>query len=265
MKTWRLLSSLAVVAVLILSARPASPAGDACGTENWGYRPPIGPDRWAQLSPRNAQCAAGREQSPIHVVNPRPADLPPLEISYGIVPLRVLNKGYTIEAYIQPTPGSRPTLTIQGVTYELERFHFHTRSEHKVNGKDWPIEMHLVHQGPGGRVAVIGVMIEAGAPNAEMTKLWQKIPRQTCRTAQVTHFDLAALLPNSHASYRYAGSLTTPACGQGVAWNVLAEPITITDTEIRAFQSLYPRSLFVDGNRRPVQALNGRVVVTDVR
>jgi carbonic anhydrase len=134
-----------------------------------------------------------------------------------------------------------------------------------VNGKDWPIEMHLVHRGPGGRVAVIGVMIEAGPANPEMTKLWQKIPRQTCKTAEVTHFDLSALLPKSLKSYRYAGSLTTPSCGQGVGWNVLAEPITITEAEIRAFQSLYSKKDFPDGNRRPVQDLNGRVVVTDVR
>jgi carbonic anhydrase len=40
----------------------------------------------------------------------------------------------------------------------LLQFHFHTPSEHLLDGKPFPMEAHFVHVDSDGRLAVIGVM-----------------------------------------------------------------------------------------------------------
>lgn len=59
------------------------------------------------------------------------------------------------------------TMSVGGVTYTLQQFHFHLPSEHLDNGTSMAMEMHMVWQGPAQQVAVIGVFIdltpEAGA------------------------------------------------------------------------------------------------------
>lgn len=237
-----------------------------CKQQPWGYHPPIGPAQWPSLNPCYAPCDGG-EQSPIDIENPLPSNLPPLGFVYGTVhELHVLNTGYTVEAEVSAkVPDDKVTLRIQGVDYRLIQFHFHTPSEHKVMREGAPIELHLVHSGPGGRLAVVGIFIQEGSPNPELSKIWARLPKKPCDETEVEDFDLRGLLPKSLTSYRYAGSLTTPTCNQGVQWIVLAKPITLSANQIVEFQKIYSGPQFPDGNRRPVQPLNGRVVVTDVQ
>ena len=256
----------AVLPFLVLAATHAAPPGP-CPTGHWGYSKSNGPEKWPQLSPCNCQCADGGEQSPIDIVHPEHAILPPLAPSYGTIQdLLVENNGHEVRATISPKePADRVTLRIGDVEFRLVQFHFHTPSEHRVAGQEAPIEMHLVHKTPGGRLAVVGVFIQPGEANPELTKIWERLPKRSGQTARIASFDLAGLLPASLASYRYAGSLTTPACGQGVQWNVLAGPITLTSEQIQKLRNIfYGNREFPNGNRRPVQPLNGRTVLTDV-
>lgn len=250
-------TAVLVVACSAVAAPAEKPPADCCKVP-WDYEAPEG---WAKLSPCYAPCDDG-EQSPIDIENPAARSLPPLELSYGNLPeLLVKNDGHTVKAHVSPNePAARVTLRIDGVDYRLDEFHFHVRSEHEVSGEDEPMELHLVHKSPGGRAAVIGVFIREGDPNPELSKIWADLPKKPDDKTVVKNFDLRGILPSSLASYRYAGSLTTPACGQGIQWNVLASPITLSAKQIQEFGKLFP-----GGNRRPVQPLNGRVVVTDVQ
>ncbi|MBK6427844.1 MAG: carbonic anhydrase family protein [Blastocatellia bacterium] len=45
------------------------------------------------------------------------------------------------------------------------QFHFHGPSEHTVNGKSFPMEMHLVHVSADKKLAVIGGAHQAGKAN----------------------------------------------------------------------------------------------------
>jgi carbonic anhydrase len=65
------------------------------------------------------------------------------------------------------------------------------------------------------------------------------------------------LLPKNRSTYRYDGSLTTPPCSEGVKWMVFTSPIQLSANQLGAFRDI------LKGNSRPVQALNGRTVVTD--
>jgi carbonic anhydrase len=138
------------------------------------------------------------------------------------------------------------------------------RSEHKVRGNDRPIEMHFVNVSPGGRVVAIGVFIKNGTSNPELAKIWKDLPKKKGDVGDVGALNLAGLLPRGRTSFRYAGSLTIPPCGQGYQWIVYHDAIELAATDIQQLQDIFSGEHFPDGNRRPVKPLNGRVVVTDV-
>jgi carbonic anhydrase len=64
-----------------------------------------------------------------------------LDINYTTSSKNVINNGHTVQVNIQ----SGSTLTIEGETYELKQFHFHTPSENNINGTSYPLETHFVH------------------------------------------------------------------------------------------------------------------------
>lgn len=53
----------------------------------------------------------------------------------------VVNNGHTVRYNL----GSGHSMTVDGHTYELLQFHFHSLSEHSVDGLHYAMEMHLVH------------------------------------------------------------------------------------------------------------------------
>lgn len=122
------------------------------------------------------------------------------------------------------------------------------------------MEMHMVHRAANGTLAVVGVLIEEGAEHEELADLFDDLPQAEGARRSIEGFDLAALLPNTLGVYQYEGSLTTPPCSEGVLWNVLVEPIELSSEQIDAFHFVFSGFEFPQGNRRPVQPLNGRVV-----
>ena len=152
-------------------------------------------------------------------------------------------------------------LEVGNVAYTALQFHFHTTSEHTVDGKSYPIEMHIVHRNEEtGTLAVVGAFIEAGEENKQLAKVWANLPAVGDDTRYDVHdLDLFEVLPKDRTNYRYAGSLTTPPCSEIVAWHVLKNPITMTQAQIDAFTAIFSDgTAFPNGNRRPVQDLNGR-------
>jgi carbonic anhydrase len=214
----------------------------------WGYEGDIGPRFWGHLSPG----CAGRSQSPIDIVKAATEELPAIEFSYKPIQLVMINNGHSIE--VSYRNGS--SISVGGQTFELERFHFHTPSEHTIRGRRYPMEMHLVHQGAGDGEAVVGVLIELGRHNRALDRMWRKLPKVACleRSLKDITINAADLLPAKRGYYSYDGSLTTPLCTEGVNWFVLKTPIQISLRQLRAFRHLYVK------NSRPVQPLNGREV-----
>ena len=167
-----------------------------------------------------------------------------------------INNGHTI----QINYADADTLTLGGISYRLVQYHFHSPSEHTVDGKHFPMEMHMVHKSADGKLAVVGVFIAEGAHNKAFDPVWANLPAQK---GVETHFpavkvDVDALLPTARTSYRYDGSLTTPPCSEGVNWIVMTTPIQLSGEQVAAFTRL------IKDNNRPVQTLNGRTILTDV-
>jgi carbonic anhydrase len=105
---------------------------------------------------------------------------------------------------------------------------------------------------------VVGRLIELGAHNSLLNPIFANMPSDTSTHLPVNNFDLSGLLPSSLDSLRYAGSLTTPPFTEGVQWILLTENLELDQNQIDAFHAL-----FHEGNSRPSQPLNGRLVLTD--
>jgi carbonic anhydrase len=211
-----------------------------------------------------AAPALAQEQSPIDI---RSSDavyavLPPLVFNYGNdVALTVLNNGAPDpEKTVRSTPTGNNSLSISGETYNLQQFHFHINCEHLLNGQVFPMEAHFVHQSASGVYTVVGRFIEIGDENLLLKPIFDNLPQVANGTYDIASFDLSALVPTDLRSYRYAGSLTTPAYDEGVNWVVMHERLVLSQAQVDAFGALFPQ-----GNFREVQALNGRIIQTDVR
>lgn len=221
----------------------------------WSYTGDTGPAAWASSNPEFAACASGTMQSPINLVDATDAELPDLRMQYRATPLSVSNKGHTLQ--VNYAPGSR--LMVGDTAYELVQFHFHTPSEHRIQGEETPMELHLVHQGPDGGLAVVGVMIRRGAELQAAAPMWEQLPATPGEEKQLASATVNAedLLPKDRGYYRYPGSLTTPPCTEGVKWFVLNEPIFMSDAQIRAVSSI------ISTTNRPVQPLGSRELLLD--
>lgn len=229
----------------VLTAGPSRIIARARADElHWGYEGAAGPENWGNLSPDFRTCALGLRQSPIDLKSAIKARLGAVAVHYRQMPLRIINNGHTIQ--VNAAPGSQ--ITLEGVTFDLVQFHWHTPSEHLINDKRLDMEMHFVHQSSAGNLAVLGVLMKRGRPSAALAPVWAALPRSESpeQSGQAT-IDPTALLPKHRGHYRYDGSLTTPPCTEGISWVVFEEPIEVSEDQIRKFAAIFPM------NARPVQ------------
>lgn len=227
---------------------------DAIQTK-WGYEGAGRAENWGRLSADYRLCETGAMQSPINLAGATLANIPDPHFQYGPTPLTVENLGHTAQVNYQP--GS--AMTLAGTRYELLQFHFHTPSEHRLQGREFPAELHLVHRGPGGELAVVGVLIEHGSENAALKPLIDNLPRTVGAKQQVGSVQINAerLLPQQAQHYNYAGSLTTPPCTEGVKWLVMDKPIQASRQQLETLQSV------IRVSNRPVQPLGARDLTLD--
>ena len=251
----RIFHGLAVAALLSgCSAMPQHESPTAGhGAAHWGYTGETGPAHWASLKPEFATCGSGKNQSPIDLAGFIEAELQPIAFNYGSTANEIVNNGHTIQANYQP--GS--TITVDGHTFELKQFHFHSPSENTIDGESFPLEAHLVHADKDGNLAVVAVMFREGDANRVLAKLWQAMPEKAGEKAGLGDgISVNGILPASRDYYRFNGSLTTPPCTEGVEWLVLKSPMTVSAEQVHRFSHVMHHP-----NNRPVQPVNARPVL----
>ncbi len=238
-------------AALAFSASLAWAGGH--GGAHWGYHGDSGPAHWGDLSEKFAACKEGKNQSPVNLTDFVEAELAPVTMHYQPTSVEVLNNGHSIQ--VNYAPGS--SLTVNGHTYTLKQFHFHSPSENQIDGKEYPLEAHLVHADADGNLAVVAVLYEEGAENPTIAKVWNHMPMQAGKTeAGNGTVNAADLLPANHDYYRFNGSLTTPPCSEGVLWIVMKDHPSVSAAQAEKLQHAMHGH-----NNRPVQPLNARVVL----
>lgn len=219
---------------------------------HWDYEGANGPENWGKMAEANKACASGQEQSPIDLTGGVDAEVSNIALHWNPSAWSVVNNGHTIQ--VEGKDGGYAT--IDGERFELIQFHFHTPSEHTIDGRNYPMEVHFVHKNAEGRLAVIGVLMMPGGENPLFSNIMEKAPKEEA-SASLGVIEQRGMIAPIDGVYRYQGSLTTPPCSETVLWTVLSTPILVSQKDVEAFQALFPM------NARPIQPVNRRYVLRD--
>lgn len=216
---------------------------------HWSYGGKFDPSHWGE---EYYNCT-GKRQSPIDIKQVSINRSIHLDFTNQLIRVvNLSNNGHTLMAGVEEIV----TFLYDEIPYKLIQFHFHTPSEHTIDGYHFPMEMHLVHKNKKGGLAVISMMFELGNENAYLAKFWDDLPLKEGQEVKEENveIDLMAMLEKHKHFFIYDGSLTTPPCSEGVKWFVLSEAIHTSQDEIDKIHEI------MGDNARPTQPLNHRKV-----
>ena len=220
--------------------------------QHWSYSGETGPENWGKLSSEFVACGIGLNQSPIDITKTFATDLDTLQFNYQSRSTVIVNNGHTL----QINAGSDSWLSAGGERFQLIQLHFHSPSEHRINGEIFPLEGHFVHQNKSGALAVVSVLFRAGEWNTGLERFGSAAPKELHQPVPIdVDFANMELYRNHEAYYRYNGSLTTPPCTEGVQWYVLKEPGHIAPEQAAEFVAL------IGEDARGTQPINARIVL----
>jgi len=225
---------------------------------HWSYEGENGPANWGNLHPSFVVAKDGKEQSPTNISthhteqNPTLNDISTFYVSH---PATIINNGHTVQ--VNWMAGF---FEMNGEHWNLVQFHFHTPSEHMIDGVQYPLEMHLVHKNNAGdKLAVIGIVFAEGDENPFLKQFIDELPLKEAAEHEEpaklkNELDPEHLHLTKNNYFEYKGSLTTPPCTEGVLWFVEKEKKRASPEQLEKIKSAFPK------NARPVQPINERKI-----
>ena len=208
------------------------------------------------LSYPYATCGIGDNQAPVNLsAKTVTVRLNRVRPQYSVEKPVFYNSGHAVQ--VNAPDDYTGSVAIGQDSYPLIQFHFHTPSEHTVDGKVYDAELHFVNIRADGKAAVVTSLIKTGAHNAEFQKILDHMPTTAGEKNSTSgvRVNPRKLLPdNLSRFYTYAGSLTTPPCSEGVNFFVFAQPIHISSEQLTALKGFY------NNNNRALQPLNSRTI-----
>ncbi len=208
---------------------------------------------WSEVTTDYGYTSQGNYQSPVDIIAPMDADLPPLEIHYGQTALNFENNGYVFKEKIPVERQKDNSIVIDGKPYYLIQWHWHVPGEHEINGKHAPMEIHFVNRSDDDEYAVIAVMYEYGQENPAIEAMFDAIEVPPAE-GQIS-VNVRDLLPENLSYYYYTGSLTTPPYTEGFAWYVLQHPQYYAKEDKKTYEKLG-----LEPNAREIQEIQQRQV-----
>ncbi|RZC70551.1 hypothetical protein C5167_033710 [Papaver somniferum] len=257
-----------LIVVLVLNSLPASSWLEVENQEDFSYVTGSGngPENWGNLRPEWAKCKSGTQQSPINLDFSKmqyAPELGDLQMNYTPASGILKNRGHDISLQ-WAVAGDAGSIQIDDTTYVLDQIHWHSPSEHTVNGRRFALELHMVHKNVElKKVAVVAVLYSLSIfKDPFLSKLEANI-RDISGTG-ASEVNIGPVDPNDidmsdRKYYRYLGSLTTPPCDEGVIWTIKRKVMPV-----RIDQVMLLRSAVHDGNgnnARPLQPLNNREIL----
>ncbi|BBH52128.1 carbonic anhydrase [Fluviispira sanaruensis] len=202
-------------------------------------------------------CSHGKKQSPVHILTSElktNAMLPIIITNYHTSPLIIKNNQHTIKAKFD----NANSIVLGKEKYSLKQFHLHAPSEHKLDGKLFDLELHLVHQSESGEYAVIAILMRSGKENLALKQFFENLPKEDHAILNTKlKIKLNDILPSDLSYYGYIGSLTTFPCDEKVNWLVLKNEVEVSEEQIQKFKAIFPN------NAREIHPLNDRFVETN--
>lgn len=229
----------------------------------WNYIGESGPEYWAQLE-SESECD-GHNQSPINIVDIETKQgvflehITELEFEDETTITSLTNNGHTIQYNFN---GDLNTIKFENKEYKMKQFHFHSPSEHTINGVRYPLEIHLVHHcEETDAYVVFAMLVQQGVSDPTFDFLEQYLPVHVGETKPINStYNLGYKVSDifgmdSVDVYTYKGSLTTPPCTEDVLWIVMKNASSASASQIELLENLMPKN-----NYRNTQPINDRVI-----
>ncbi len=211
----------------------------------------ISSSEWNYQSQANWIINSGDHQSPINIITKNVTmnkDLGPYVFHYKNIINSVEDTGHAVQASLS---GSA---MINNRPFKIAQVHFHTPSEHIVDGKSYPMEAHFVHFADDGRIAVVAVFLNTGEENPFFQNIINNFKEHEKNIINL-NTSVEEFFPKNLSYYHYLGSLTTPPLEENVEWYILAVPVTISIDQLEQMKHFY------NNNTHTIQPLRGRSVL----
>jgi carbonic anhydrase len=155
--------------------------------------------------------------------------------------------------------------------WQALNFHIHCPGEHKVDGKTFDAEMHMVFDGltHEGELAVVGLLFEADEEVKEHVFLdslrLHKIaaPDNKVEGLNISFSDLFGNL-TTYENYHYQGSITFPGYDEISQWFIFTDPIKIPPSQVELLKDFWSDKNIegcFKGNARCIQKTGSRDVL----
>jgi len=151
-------------------------------------------------------------------------------------------------------------------TYKLGSFHFHLYSEHRLESKQYPMELHLVHTNNDtkdniNKYLVLGILFDYA--DDKENKFLNDIHLATGNI--ITDASISDLIKKDDTFYYYKGSLTTIPCSENVNWVVFKDVKAMSYEQYKHFKGWVEESepIYYNngyGNARGPKPLNDRII-----
>src|SRR5262249_34955279 len=153
-----------------------------------------GPGFWADLNKPHWKACGNQAQSPVNIPGDAEVD-GRLSLTLQLAPTSVVmfNDGHTIKVvYTTGAPGPGGTITVNGEPYDIQQFHFHTLSEHTLQGHRGQMELHTVFKDrrKTPNFLAIAMLYEIGSTNPFLATL---INAGLPQKSHSKHVDIPAL------------------------------------------------------------------------
>ncbi|CAN6559839.1 unnamed protein product [Malus baccata var. baccata] len=245
-----LFCSFLVVLVLLNSCQASSDEVEDEREFNYKEDSEKGPARWGEIRQEWSMCSKGSMQSPIDLLDDRVevvSNFGILQGSYRPCNATLKNRGHDMMLKWEADAGF---IQLNGTLYKLKQCHWHSSSEHTINGKS-----------STGKIAVTGILYKIGAPDPFLSSMMDYLAEVSGTSEEeeaVGTVDPKKIKTRSTKYYRYIGSLTIPPCTQNVTWTIVQEVRTVSEEQVEFLRvAVHDDS---KTNARPVQPRNGRVV-----
>lgn len=269
----------------VFAAEAGTHAAGECpiksGTSTYSYdrRSPHRPENWGDMKPEYSACKYGKRQSPI--------DFPTKDVKFtlfedgpksqlGIANMTFEAKSFNWNFHCVKEKTCGKTL-YGGEPWHVVSLHFHEPSEHYLDGKQFPLESHIVHSNAdGSEFAVIATVYDYPTDESFENKIYGNSGNDGGRNAliqamidgvkseqKVISMPLSAVIDPMTGYCSYKGALTTPPCTEKVTF--FMETIVQHVSKRQVHEYMLSAGASYDGNNRPLQSLNGREITCYVK